>query len=231
VREFKQKTFTTQLTAAPSGGLWEGMLFRWDTYDAHNDRFVRDAVVVAHGEPAVFVDHDYLSPPVGKIVHFSSREDGMYVYLKLNAEVGERKYLSVGGFAYDPVANGAGGVDIHKFVVLEASLTATPAQPNTPLLQLKTMNAMINKQDIAQLEARVEELAALYAQLEARVNELTAKYDELAEQLASLLQANAQTEQKVRETLEVEMRRLSQQSLEFADKVEKILKAITDKKK
>jgi len=191
------KAKTVQLSAA-SGGLYQGMLFRWDELDAHNDRFVRSAEVIVHGEPPVYVEHDYTLPPVGKIVQLSGREDGMYVYLKLSQEVGEKNYLSVGGFAYNWRPNEVGGMDITRFVVLEASLTSTPAQRNTPLLHLKNQIAMSQseKPKWEQLAVRVLKLAAELGQSGAKYDELASLTSQLEEQLAALKQANAHVEEK-----------------------------------
>jgi len=132
-----------------SGGLYEGQLVVWDVADAHNDVFTRQTKFHIYGEPLVYLEHNYFAPPVGKIVHFSEREDGLYVALKLNRSIEDmgNVRLSVGGFAVGG-ARKDGSYEIKEFAVFEVSLTSAPAQPNSELvLLMKTLADMALKSE------------------------------------------------------------------------------------
>ena len=140
--EWVVKHLVSAQTLSPvAGGLYEGQLVVWDVTDAHNSVFTRQTKFHIYGEPPVYLDHNYFAPPVGKIVHFSDREDGLYVALKLERPLEDVSgvYLSVGGFAKGETR--ADGVyEIKELAVFEASLTPTPAQPNSELaLLMKTI--------------------------------------------------------------------------------------------
>jgi len=176
---------SAQALSPVAGGLYEGQLVVWDTIDAHNSVFTRQTKFHIYGEPPVYLDHDYFRPPVGKLVHFSERDDGLYVALKLERPLEDVSgvYLSVGGFAIGSTRED-GVYAIEELAVLEASLTPRPAQPNSELvLLMKTLTDMANenekapletlsaldyvrKQDLVQLETLVKELAACVKALE-----------------------------------------------------------------
>jgi BMFP domain-containing protein YqiC len=136
------------------GGLYEGQLVVWDVADAHNDVFTRQTKFHIYGEPPIYLQHNYFSPPVGKIVHFSEREDGLYVALKLDRPLEDVSgiHLSVGGFAIGEAREG-GTYEIKEFAVFEASLTPTPAQPNSEIaLLMKTLTNMATEKEKVTLE-------------------------------------------------------------------------------
>jgi hypothetical protein len=121
----------------------------WDKLDAHNDVFTRQTKFHIYGEPPVYLEHNYFAPPVGKIVHFSEREDGLYVALKLDRPLEDVRgvHLSVGGIARGG-AREDGAYEIKEFAVFEASLTPTPAQPNSELvLLMKTLTDMATEKE------------------------------------------------------------------------------------
>jgi len=174
------------------GGLYEGQLVVWDAIDVHNSVFTRQTKFHVYGEPPVYLDHDYFRPPVGKLVHFSERDDGLYVALKLERPFEEVNgvYLSVGGFAIGSTRED-GVYVIEELAVLEASLTPRPAQPNSELvLLMKTLTDMANENEKAPQETAggqiAQEGAAAsgavgyvskqdFAQLENLVKELVAR--------------------------------------------------------
>jgi len=145
---------SAQALSPVAGGLYEGQLVVWDTIDAHNSVFTRQTKFHIYGEPPVYLDHDYFRPPVGKIVHFSERDDGLYVALKLDRPLEDVSgvYLSVGGFAIGSTRED-GVYVIEELAVLEASLTPRPAQPNSELvLLMKTLTDMANENEKVPLE-------------------------------------------------------------------------------
>jgi hypothetical protein len=150
--EWRAKQLVTAQTLSPiAGGLYEGQLVVWDKIDAHNDVFTRQTKFHIYGEPPVYLEHNYFAPPVGKIVHFSDREDGLYVALKLERPLEEVSgiHLSVGGIARGG-AREDGAYEIKEFAVFEASLTPTPAQPNSELvLLMKTLTDMAKEDEKA----------------------------------------------------------------------------------
>ena len=185
--QFVQK-FVSLTASAADGGLWEGMLFRYGEVDAHGDRFLSDAEVVVYGEPPVFVNHDYAHPPIGKIVQVSKRSDGVYVYVKLNTEKpSDLNYLSVGGYVYDATPS-ATGMDIKKIVVMEASLTQSPAQPNEPLKKLATMNTTEQKAEAPNTLQGLEEIKAqLFQEIKkAVIQEIITEYFQEAKKAHAL---------------------------------------------
>jgi len=143
------------------GGLYEGQLVVWDAVDVHNSVFTRQTKFHVYGEPPVYLDHDYFRPPVGKIVHFSERDDGLYVALKLDRPLEDVSgvYLSVGGFAIGSTRED-GVYVIEELAVLEASLTPRPAQPNSELvLLMKTLTDMATENEKAPQEAASGQVA------------------------------------------------------------------------
>jgi len=145
---------SAQALSPVAGGLYEGQLVVWDTIDAHNSVFTRQTKFHIYGEPPVYLDHDYFRPPVGKIVHFSERDDGLYVALKLDRPLEDVSgvYLSVGGFAIGSTRED-GVYAIEELAVLEASLTPRPAQPNSELvLLMKTLTDMATENEKAPQE-------------------------------------------------------------------------------
>ena len=219
---------SAQALSPVAGGLYEGQLVVWDTIDAHNSVFTRQTKFHIYGEPPVYLDHDYFRPPVGKIVHFSERDDGLYVALKLERPLEDVSgvYLSVGGFAIGSTRED-GVYAIEELAVLEASLTPRPAQPNSELvLLMKTLTDMANenekvpqepaigqvgqkvatapsalgylrKQDLAQLEAFVNELAARVEALET----LQAQVADLQQKVADLAAAVSQIQGMAQEAM------------------------------
>jgi hypothetical protein len=153
--DWRAKHLVSAQTLSPiAGGLYEGQLVVWDKLDAHNDVFTRQTKFHIYGEPPVYLEHNYFAPPVGKIVHFSDREDGLYVALKLERPLEDVSgiHLSVGGFALGG-AREDGAYEIKEFAVFEASLTPTPAQPNSELvLLMKTLTDMATENEKAPLE-------------------------------------------------------------------------------
>jgi hypothetical protein len=154
--DWRAKHLVTSQTLSPvAGGLYEGQLVVWDAPDAHNDVFTRQTKFHIYGEPPVYLEHNYFAPPVGKIVHFSDREDGLYVALKVERPLEDVSgiHLSVGGFAIGG-AREDGAYEIKEFAVFEASLTPTPAQPNSELvLLMKTLTDMATENEKAPQEA------------------------------------------------------------------------------
>jgi hypothetical protein len=150
--EWRAKQLVTAQALSPiGGGLYEGQLVVWDKIDAHNDVFTRQTKFHIYGEPPVYLEHNYFAPPIGKIVHFSEREDGLYVALKLDRPLEDVKgvHLSVGGIARGG-AREDGAYEIREFAVFEASLTPTPAQPNSELvLLMKTLTDMAKEDEKA----------------------------------------------------------------------------------
>ena len=227
--EWRAKHLVSAQALSPVvGGLYEGQLVVWDKPDAHNDVFTRQTKFHIYGEPPVYLEHNYFAPPVGKIVHFSEREDGLYVALKLERQPEEVSgiHLSVGGFAIGATRED-GAYEIKEFAVFEASLTPTPAQPNSELvLLMKTLTNMstgnekatlestgmlatqkvapapsalgyVKKQDLDQLEAFVNELAARVEAIEG----LQAVVMELQQRVAELAAAVSQIQSMTQEAV------------------------------
>jgi hypothetical protein len=237
----KQMVSAQQLTPV-AGGLYEGQLVVWDVADAHNDVFTRQTKFHIYGEPPVYLRHNYFSPPVGKIVHFSEREDGLYVALKLERPLEDVSgiHLSVGGFAIGE-AREEGTYEIKEFAVFEASLTPTPAQPNSEIaLLMKTLTDMatekekttlentsgqatpkvatspsaldyLRKQDIAQLEALVSELAARVEALEGLSAQLADLQQRLADLEAAVSQIQGMTQEAVTQSIEKALKAVKEQ--------------------
>jgi Tfp pilus assembly protein PilE len=231
----------------------------WDTLDAHNDVFTRETKFHIYGEPPVYLEHNYFAPPVGKIVHFSDREDGLYVAIKLERPLEEVSgiHLSVGGFARGGVRED-GAYEIKEFAVFEASLTPTPAQPNSELvLLMKTLTDMANesgkdlqktasgqdtqkminfpsvqgyvrKQDLTQLEAFVNELAARVEALEtlqAQVIELQQRVADLA---AAVSQIQGMTQEAVTQSVEKALKVVEEQVQPFAKEIAKTMLLVSE---
>jgi hypothetical protein len=157
---------SAQALSPVAGGLYEGQLVVWDTIDAHNSVFTRQTKFHIYGEPPVYLDHDYFRPPVGKIVHFSERDDGLYVALKLERPLEDVSgvYLSVGGFAIGSTRED-GVYVIEELAVLEASLTPRPAQPNSELvLLMKTLTDMATEKEQEQKKAALDNASSQTAQ-------------------------------------------------------------------
>jgi hypothetical protein len=173
---------SAQALSPVAGGLYEGQLVVWDTIDAHNSVFTRQTKFHIYGEPPVYLDHDYFRPPVGKIVHFSERDDGLYVALKLERPLEDVSgvYLSVGGFAIGSTRED-GVYAIEELAVLEASLTPRPAQPNSELvLLMKTLTDMATEKEQEQEKAALDNASRQTAQKMAaapRVQGFLRKYD------------------------------------------------------
>jgi hypothetical protein len=224
------------------GGLYEGQLVVWDAIDVHNSVFTRQTKFHVYGEPPVYLDHDYFRPPVGKIVHFSERDDGLYVALKLERPLEDVSgvYLSVGGFAIGSTRED-GVYAIEELAVLEASLTPRPAQPNSELvLLMKTLTDMANENEKAPQETAsgqaTQKVATTpsalgflrkqdLAQLEAIVTELMARMEVLEG-----LQAQVTDIQRRLADLEAavsQMQGMSQEAM--AQSVEKALKVVEEK--
>ena len=173
---------SAQALSPVTGGLYEGQLVVWDTIDVHNSVFTRQTKFHIYGEPPVYLDHDYFRPPVGKIVHFSERDDGVYVALKLERPLEDVSgvYLSVGGFAIGSTRED-GVYVIEELAVLEASLTPRPAQPNSELvLLMKTLTDMATEKEQEQEKAALDNASSQTAQKKAaapRVQGFLRKYD------------------------------------------------------
>ena len=233
---------SAQALSPVAGGLYEGQLVVWDTIDAHNSVFTRQTKFHIYGEPPVYLDHDYFRPPVGKIVHFSERDDGLYVALKLEHPLEDVSgvYLSVGGFAIGSTRED-GVYAIEELAVLEASLTPRPAQPNSELvLLMKTLTDMATENEKAPQEAASGQVAQKgaptsvavgyvkkqdLAQLEAIVTELMARMEVLEG-----LQAQVTELQRRLADLEAtvsQMQGMTQEAL--AQSVEKALKVVEEK--
>jgi hypothetical protein len=236
------------------GGLYEGQLVVWDVADAHNDVFTRQTKFHIYGEPPIYLQHNYFSPPVGKIVHFSEREDGLYVALKLDRPLEDVSgiHLSVGGFAIGEAREG-GTYEIKEFAVFEASLTPTPAQPNSEIaLLMKTLTDMatekekatlentsgqatpkaaatpsalgyLRKQDIAQLEALVSELAARVEALEGLSAQLVELKRELSDLKATVNQILNLPQEATTQAVEKALKAVMEQNQPFAKEVLRII--------
>jgi hypothetical protein len=250
---------SAQALSPVAGGLYEGQLVVWEVPDAHNDVFTRQTKFHIYGEPPVYLEHNYFAPPVGKIVHFSEREDGLYVALKLERPIEDVKgvHLSVGGFAIGSVRED-GAYEIKEFAVFEASLTPTPAQPNSELvLLMKTLTDMANenekapletadaqtaqkvatapstlgylrKQDLAQLEAFVNELAARVEALEtlqAQVAELQQRVADLA---AAVSQIQGMTQDAVAQSVNKALKAVEEQVQPLAKEIAKTMLLVAE---
>jgi polyhydroxyalkanoate synthesis regulator phasin len=272
--EWVVKHLVSAQTLSPvAGGLYEGQLVVWDVTDAHNSVFTRETKFHIYGEPPVYLDHNYFAPPVGKIVHFSDREDGLYVALKLERPLEDVSgvYLSVGGFAKGETR--ADGVyEIKELAVFEASLTPLPAQPNSELvLLMKTLTDMttenekatventnaqatqkaepghisgqatqkvapppsalgyLRKQDLAQLEAFVNELAA---RVEALEQPLSAQLADLKRRVSDLEAAVSQiqgmTQEAVTQSVEKSLKAVMEQVQPLAKEMGKSVLLVAD---
>jgi molecular chaperone GrpE (heat shock protein) len=254
----KQLISAQQLTPV-MGGLYEGQLVVWDVADAHNDVFTRQTKFHIYGEPPVYLRHNYFAPPVGKIVHFSEREDGLYVALKLERPLEDVSgiHLSVGGFAIGE-AREEGTYEIKEFAVFEASLTPTPAQPNSEIaLLMKTLTDMatekekatlentsgqatpkvamspsalgyLRKQDIAQLEALVSELAARVEALEGLSAQLADLQQRLADLEAAVSQIQGMTQEAVTQSIEKALKAVKEQLQPLTNEFAKNMLLIAD---
>ncbi len=270
--EWRAKHLVSALSLAPvSGGLYEGQLVVWDVIDAHNDVFTRQTKFHIYGEPPVYLEHNYFAPPVGKIVHFSEREDGLYVALKLERPIEDlgKVHLSVGGFAIGEVRDD-GAYEIKDFAVFEASLTPTPAQPNKELVMLmKTLTDMatgnekktpeisggqsaqektttsigqlgqklassssasgyLRKQDLAQLEAFVMELAARVEAIEAFQSQLVELQQRVAELEAAVSQLQSMTQESVAQSIEKALKAVQEQVQPLANEMAKNVLLVAD---
>jgi hypothetical protein len=234
------------------GGLYEGQLVVWDKSDAHNDVFTRETKFHVYGEPPVYLEHNYFAPPVGKIVHFAERENGLYVALKLERPLEDVSgvHLSVGGFAMGSVRED-GAYEIKEFAVFEASLTPTPAQPNSELvLLMKTLTDMtaenekaplentggqapskvatapsalgyFKKQDLAQLEALVMELSARVEAMEGLQAQVADLQQRLADLEAAVSQIQGMTQEAVAQSVEKALKAVEEQVQPFAKELAK----------
>jgi hypothetical protein len=258
--EWRAKQLVSAQQLSPiSGGLYEGQLIVWDVADAHNDVFTRQTKFHIYGEPPVYLQHNYFAPPIGKIVHFSERDDGLYVALKLERPLEDISgvHLSVGGFAIGgPREDGA--YEIKEFAVFEASLTPTPAQPNSELaLLMKTLTDMNNKeektplenasgqitqkvvttpsatgylkkQDLAQLEAFVNELAARVQALEELPSQLAELQQRVADLSAAVSQLQGMTQDAMSQSVEKALKAVQDQVQPFAKEVAKTLLLLSE---
>jgi predicted nucleic acid-binding Zn-ribbon protein len=175
-------------------------------------------------------------------VHFSERDDGLYVALKLERPLEDVSgvYLSVGGFAIGSTRED-GVYVIEELAVLEASLTPRPAQPNSELvLLMKKLTDMATENEKAPQQAASGQVAqkgattpsALgylrkqdLAQLEAIVTELMARMEVLEG-----LQAQVTELQRRLADLEAtvsQMQGMTQEAM--AQSVEKALKVVEEK--
>ena len=252
------------------GGLYEGQLVVWDAIDVHNSVFTRQTKFHVYGEPPVYLDHDYFRPPVGKIVHFSERDDGLYVALKLERPLEEVSgvYLSVGGFAIGSTRED-GVYVIEELAVLEASLTPRPAQPNSELvLLMKTLTDMANenekapletagaqavqkeenvsvqatpkvatapsalgylrKQDLAQLEAFVNELAARVEALETLQAQVADLQQRVADLAAAVSQIQGMTQEAVAQSVEKALKAVEEQVQPLAKEIAKTMLLVAE---
>jgi len=252
------------------GGLYEGQLVVWDAIDVHNSVFTRQTKFHVYGEPPVYLDHDYFRPPVGKIVHFSERDDGLYVALKLERPLEEVSgvYLSVGGFAIGSTRED-GVYVIEELAVLEASLTPRPAQPNSELvLLMKTLTDMANenekapletagaqavqkeenvsvqatqkvatapsalgylrKQDLAQLEAFVNELAARVEALETLQAQVADLQQRVADLAAAVSQIQGMTQDAVAQSVEKALKAVEEQVQPLAKEIAKTMLLVAE---
>jgi len=251
--DWRAKHLVTAQTLSPvAGGLYEGQLVVWNKFDAHNDVFTRQTKFHIYGEPPVYLEHNYFAPPVGKIVHFSDREEGLYVALKLDRPLEEVSgvHLSVGGFARGG-AREDGAYEIKEFAVFEASLTPTPAQPNSELvLLMKTLTDMateneklpqepaggqvaqkvattpialgyLRKQDLAQLEAIVNELMARMEVLEGLQAQVTELQRRLADLEAAVSQIQGITQDAISQSVEKALKAVKEQVQPLANELAK----------
>ena len=252
------------------GGLYEGQLVVWDAIDVHNSVFTRQTKFHVYGEPPVYLDHDYFRPPVGKLVHFSERDDGLYVALKLERPLEEVNgvYLSVGGFAIGSTRED-GVYVIEELAVLEASLTPRPAQPNSELvLLMKTLTDMANenekapqetagaqavqkeenvsvqatqkvatapsalgylrKQDLAQLEAFVNELAARVEALETLQAQVADLQQRVADLAAAVSQIQGMTQDAVAQSVEKALKAVEEQVQPLAKEIAKTMLLVAE---
>ena len=252
------------------GGLYEGQLVVWDAIDVHNSVFTRQTKFHVYGEPPVYLDHDYFRPPVGKIVHFSERDDGLYVALKLERPLEDVSgvYLSVGGFAIGSTRED-GVYVIEELAVLEASLTPRPAQPNSELvLLMKTLTDMANenekapletagaqavqkeenvsvqatqkvatapsalgylrKQDLAQLEAFVNELAARVEALETLQAQVADLQQRVADLAAAVSQIQGMTQDAVAQSVEKALKAVEEQVQPLAKEIAKTMLLVAE---
>ncbi len=247
-----------QLTPV-SGGIYEGQLVVWDVPDAHGDVFTRQTKFHIHGEPPVYLEHNYFAPPVGKIIHFSERDDGLYVALKLDRPIEDVNgvHLSVGGFAIGE-AREDGRYEIKELAVFEASLTPTPAQPNKELVMLmKTLTDMatenekatpgtasgqatpkgttppsalgyLRKQDLAQLEAFVNELAARVEALEALPAQIVDLQQKITELSAAVAQIQSMTQDALAQSVEKALNAVQEQIQPFAKELAKTMLLVSE---
>jgi polyhydroxyalkanoate synthesis regulator phasin len=269
--DWRAKQLVTSQTLSPvAGGLYEGQLVVWDAPDAHNDVFTRQTKFHIYGEPPVYLEHNYFAPPVGKIVHFSDREDGLYVALKLERPLEDVSgiHLSVGGFAIGG-ARQDGAYEIKEFAVFEASLTPTPAQPNSELvLLMKTLTDMatenekapqetagaqavqkeenvsvqatqkvatapsalgyLRKQDLAQLEAFVNELAARVEALETLQAQVADLQQRVADLAAAVSQIQGMTQEAVAQSVEKALKAVEEQVQPLAKELAKTMLLVSE---
>jgi polyhydroxyalkanoate synthesis regulator phasin len=261
---------SAQALSPVAGGLYEGQLVVWDTIDAHNSVFTRQTKFHIYGEPPVYLDHDYFRPPVGKIVHFSERDDGLYVALKLDRPLEDVSgvYLSVGGFAIGSTRED-GVYVIEELAVLEASLTPRPAQPNSELvLLMKTLTDMatenekapletagaqavqkeenvsvqatqkvatapsalgyLRKQDLAQLEAFVNELAARVEALETLQAQVADLQQRVADLAAAVSQIQGMTQDAVAQSVEKALKAVEEQVQPLAKEIAKTMLLVAE---
>ena len=261
---------SAQALSPVAGGLYEGQLVVWDTIDAHNSVFTRQTKFHIYGEPPVYLDHDYFRPPVGKIVHFSERDDGLYVALKLDRPLEDVSgvYLSVGGFAIGSTRED-GVYAIEELAVLEASLTPRPAQPNSELvLLMKTLTDMANenekapqetasgqvaqkeengsgqatqkvattpsalgylrKQDLAQLEAFVNELAARVEALETLQAQMADLQQRVADLAAAVSQMQGMTQEAMAQSVETALKVVEEKVQPLAKELAKTMLLVSE---
>jgi len=258
--EWRAKQMVSALQLTPvAGGLYEGQLVVWDVPDAHNDVFTRQTKFHIYGEPPVYLQHNYFAPPVGKIVHFSEREDGLYVALKLERPPEEMRglHLSVGGFAIGATRED-GAYEIKEFAVFEASLTPMPAQPNSELvLLMKNLSDMatekekttldnasgqapqnvapqpsalgyLRKQDLAQLEAFIMELAARIEAMEGMQTQLADLQQRLSDLEATVSQIQAMTQEAVAQSVEKALKAVMEQVQPLTSELGKSMLLVAD---
>jgi hypothetical protein len=271
--EWVVKHLVSAQTLSPvAGGLYEGQLVVWDVTDAHNSVFTRETKFHIYGEPPIYLDHNYFAPPVGKIVHFSDREDGLYVALKLERPLEDVSgvYLSVGGFAKGE-SRADGVYEIKELAVFEASLTPLPAQPNSELvLLMKTITDMatenekatlentsaqatqkaepghtsgqatqkvatppsalgyLRKQDLAQLEAFVNELAARVEALETLSAQLADLQRRVSDLEAAVSQIQGMTQEAVTQSVEKALKAVMEQVQPLANELGKSMLLVAE---
>ncbi len=258
--EWRAKHLVSAQQLSPvAGGIYEGQLVVWDVADAHGDVFTRQTKFHIHGEPPVYLEHNYFAPPVGKIVHFSERDDGLYVALKLDRPLEDVNgvHLSVGGFAIGDVRED-GLHEIKELAVFEASLTQMPAQPNKELVTLmKTLSNMatekekanmgnasnqaaqkaatppsalgyLRKQDLEQLEAFVNELAARVEALESIPAQLAELQQKLTELSAAVAQIQSMTQDALAQSVEKALNAVQEQIQPFAKELAKTILLVSE---